>query len=81
MLILANTPDITNKCAYKFTLLQQAEKDLHRVRQQLDDMTTMAKPELERYNRQRVRTWQEVLVKMAETEVSFTPYSVCMHVS
>ena len=43
---------------------------MHRIRQQLDDMTAMAKPELERYNRQRVRAWQEILVKMAETEVS-----------
>ena len=33
-------------------------------------MTAMSKPELERYNRQRVRAWQEALVKMAETEVN-----------
>ena len=48
---------------------QQAEDEMKRLELELNDMTSLAVPELERYNRQRVLTWQSAMVKLCEAEV------------
>jgi len=48
---------------------QQAEDEMKRLELELNDMTSLAVPELERYNRQRVLTWQSAMVKLCEAEI------------
>ena len=42
---------------------------MNKLDRELYDMTALAKPELERYNRQRVLAYQSSLIDMVESEV------------
>nr|CAB3266465.1 sorting nexin-5 [Phallusia mammillata] len=48
---------------------QQAEETMKRLERELNDMTELAKPELERHNRQRLLTMQSALVQLADSEI------------
>ena len=48
----------------------QAENEMKRLEMELNDMKSLASPEIERFKRQRVFAWQSSLINMTENQVT-----------
>ena len=47
---------------------------MRNIEKELSDMTALAKPEMERHNRQRILAMQSALTQVADSEVTFSMF-------